>query len=301
MLNLENINAFYKEIQAIWNVSLTVQKGEIVTLVGPNGAGKTTLLRIISGLLKPASGKIDFLGHPLEKETPNKIVEYGISQVPESGKIFTEMSVLENLELGAFVSRARKEKDQSLERVYEIFPRLAERKSQMAGTLSGGERQMLAIGRAIMSGPQLLMLDEPSFGLAPILVEQMFETIKKINQQGVTILLVEQNVQASLELSHRAYLLENGQIVGEGKGRTFSPLNQFAVISWLDDERKMRSYGSRHSVKTCFRDPGGSLVRIGCPGSFPHFWGYKIFKCCPWRIGDVWWLCQFLGIFIIRY
>jgi branched-chain amino acid transport system ATP-binding protein len=219
MLKLENINAYYKEIQAIWNVSLNVQKGEIVTLVGPNGAGKTTLLRIISGLLKPASGTIDFLGHSLEKETPNKIVEFGISQVPESGKIFTEMSVLENLELGAFVSRARKEKDQSLERVYEIFPRMAERKSQMAGTLSGGERQMLAIGRAIMSEPQLLMLDEPSFGLAPISVERMFKAIEKINQQGVTILWVEQNVQACLELAHRAYLLENGQIVGEGKGK----------------------------------------------------------------------------------
>lgn len=219
MLNLENINAFYKEIQAIWNVSMTVQKGEIVALIGPNGAGKTTLLRIISGLLVPASGKIEFLGHQIEKEPPHKIVEMGISQVPETGKIFTEMSVLENLELGAFVSRARKEKDHSLDRVYEIFPRLAERKTQQAGTLSGGERQMLAIGRALMSQPQLLMFDEPSFGLAPILVDHMFETIKKINQQDVTILLVEQNVQASLELSHRAYLLENGQIVKEGKGK----------------------------------------------------------------------------------
>jgi branched-chain amino acid transport system ATP-binding protein len=219
MLNLENINAFYKEIQVIWNVSMTVQKGEIVALIGPNGAGKTTLLRIISGLLVPESGKIDFLGHQIEKEPPHKIVEMGISQVPETGKIFTEMSVLENLELGAFVSRARKEKNHSLERVYEIFPRLAERKSQQAGTLSGGERQMLAIGRALMSQPQLLMFDEPSFGLAPILVDHMFETIKKINQQEVTILLVEQNVQASLELSHRAYLLENGQIVKEGKGK----------------------------------------------------------------------------------
>ena len=168
---------------------------------------------------RPASGKINFLGHQIEKESPHKIVELGLSQVPESGKIFTGMSVLENLELGAFVARARKEKDQSLEWVYEIFPRLAERKSQQAGTLSGGERQMLAIGRALMSKPQLLMLDEPSFGLAPILVEHMFETIEKINQQGVTILLVEQNVQASLELAHRAYLLENGQIVGEGKGK----------------------------------------------------------------------------------
>jgi branched-chain amino acid transport system ATP-binding protein len=219
MLKLENINAFYKEIQAIWNVSMTVQKGEIVALVGPNGAGKTTLLRIISGLLKPASGKIEFMGHHLEKEFPHKIVEFGISQVPESGKIFTEMSVLENLELGAFVLRARKERFQSLERVYEIFPRLAERKSQQAGTLSGGERQMLAIGRALMAKPKLLMFDEPSFGLAPILVQRMFETIKKINQQDVTVLLVEQNVQASLELSHRAYLLENGKIVKEGKGK----------------------------------------------------------------------------------
>ena len=219
MLKLENINAYYKEIQAIWNVSLTVSKGEIVALVGPNGAGKTTLLRIISGLLKPASGKVVFMGRHLEKEAPHRIVEFGISQVPESGKIFTEMSVLENLELGAFVLRARKERFQSLERVYEIFPRLAERRSQQAGTLSGGERQMLAIGRALMAQPALLMFDEPSFGLAPILVEHMFDTIKKINQQDVTVLLVEQNVQASLELSHRAYLLENGRIVGEGKGK----------------------------------------------------------------------------------
>jgi branched-chain amino acid transport system ATP-binding protein len=219
MLSLKNINAFYKEIQAIWDVSITVQKGEVVALVGPNGAGKTTLLRIISGLIKPASGKIDFMGHALEKEPPHKIVEYGISQVPESGKIFTEMSVLENLELGAFVLRARKDRHESLERVFEIFPRLAERRSQQAGTLSGGERQMLAIGRALMSKPQLLMFDEPSFGLAPVLVEHMFETIKEINKQDVTVLLIEQNVRASLELSHRAYLLENGHIVGEGKGK----------------------------------------------------------------------------------
>jgi branched-chain amino acid transport system ATP-binding protein len=219
MLKLEHINAYYKEIQAIWDVTMTIQKGEIVALVGPNGAGKTTLLRIISGLLKPASGKIVFMGHQLEKAPPHKIVEFGISQVPESGKIFTEMSVLENLELGAFVLRARKDRFQSLERVYEIFPRLAERRSQQAGTLSGGERQMLAIGRALMAKPALLMFDEPSFGLAPLLVERTFETIEKINRQDVTVLLVEQNVQASLELSHRAYLLENGRIMGEGKGK----------------------------------------------------------------------------------
>jgi branched-chain amino acid transport system ATP-binding protein len=218
MLKLGKVDVFYKELQALWGVSLTVNEGEIVALVGPNGAGKTTMLRIISGLLVPAGGEIQFMGRSLVKASPHRIVELGISQVPESGKIFTGMSVLENLELGAFVQRARKQRVESLQRVYEMFPRLAERKDQQAGTLSGGERQMLAIGRALMSAPKLLMLDEPSFGLAPILVEHMFEMITRINQQGVTILLVEQNVQASLEMAHRAYLLENGQIVGEGKG-----------------------------------------------------------------------------------
>ena len=219
MLSIENINVFYYELQALWDVSMQVNEGEIVALIGPNGAGKTTTLRIISGLLKSTSGNIRFLDHPIGKEPPHKIVELGISQVPESGKIFTGMSVFENLELGAFVAKARKEKNQSLEWVYGIFPRLAERKDQQAGTLSGGERQMLAIARALMSRPKLLMLDEPSFGLAPILVEHMFEMIEKINQQGVTILLVEQNVQAALELAHRAYLLENGRIVGQGNGK----------------------------------------------------------------------------------
>jgi branched-chain amino acid transport system ATP-binding protein len=216
MLSIDQIDVFYKELQAIWGISLEVNEGEVVALVGPNGAGKTTTLNTISGLLKPASGNIRFLGKLLNKEAPNKIVELGISQVPEGGKVFTGMSVFENLELGAFVPEARKVRGQSLERVYEIFPRLSERQNQMAGTLSGGERQMLAIGRALMSCPKLLMLDEPSFGLAPILVEHMFEMIKKINQMGVTILLVEQNIQAALELAHRAYLLENGLIAGQG-------------------------------------------------------------------------------------
>ena len=219
MLKLDKVDVFYKELQALWGVSLSVNEGEIVALVGPNGAGKTTILRIISGLLKPAAGELTFLGQPLSRTPPHRIVELGISQVPESGKIFTGMSVLENLELGAFVQRARKQRKESLQRVYEMFPRLAERRDQQAGTLSGGERQMLAIGRALMSEPKLLMLDEPSFGLAPILVEQMFEMIARINQQGVTILLVEQNVQAALELAHRAYLLENGRIVGQGNGQ----------------------------------------------------------------------------------
>lgn len=219
MLNIENIDVSYKELQAIWNVSLTVQKGEIVALVGPNGAGKTTIIRTISGLLKPKNGAITFLDQTISKQSPEKIVELGLCQVPESGKIFTGLTVFENLELGAYIKKARKDKEKNIEWVFEIFPRLAERKKQRAGTLSGGERQMLAIGRALMSKPQLLMLDEPSFGLAPILVQKMFETIESINKLGVTILLVEQNVQASLELAHRAYLLENGQIVGQGSGK----------------------------------------------------------------------------------
>jgi branched-chain amino acid transport system ATP-binding protein len=216
MLSIDKIDVFYKELQALWGITLEVNEGEIVALVGPNGAGKTTTLNTISGLLKPASGDIRFLDKSLRKDPPNKIVEFGISQVPEGGKVFTGMSVYENLELGAYVPKARKMKKQCLEQVYEIFPRLAERPNQLAGTLSGGERQMLAIGRALMSSPKLLMLDEPSFGLAPILVGHMFEMIEKINQMGLTILLVEQNIQAALNLAHRAYLLENGRIVGQG-------------------------------------------------------------------------------------
>jgi branched-chain amino acid transport system ATP-binding protein len=219
MLNLEHVDVYYKELQALWDISLTVGEGEIIALVGPNGAGKTTTLRIISGLQRCAAGDIRFMDKSIAKVSPDKIVELGLSQVPETGKIFTAMSVLENLELGAFVPKARKDRAQSLERVYDIFPRLAERKDQQAGTLSGGERQMLAIGRALMSEPRLLMLDEPSFGLAPILVEHMFETITRINKLGLSILLVEQNVQAALELAHRAYLLENGRIVGQGDGK----------------------------------------------------------------------------------
>jgi branched-chain amino acid transport system ATP-binding protein len=218
MLKVENINAYYGDLQALWDVSLQVNDGELVALIGPNGAGKTTTLKVITGLLKLASGSISFDGHNLGKETVHKIVELGISQVPEGGRIFSEMSVLENLELGAFVPKARKVKDQSLKWVFEIFPRLEERQNQQAGTLSGGERQMLAIGRALMSKPKLLMLDEPSFGLAPILVQQMFEMIEEINKQGVTVLLVEQNVRMALELAHRSFVIENGRIVGHGTG-----------------------------------------------------------------------------------
>jgi len=218
MLKVENINAYYGDLQALWGVSLQVDEGELVALVGPNGAGKTTTLKVITGLLKLGSGKVDFMGSDISKETAHKIVAKGISQVPEGGRVFAGMTVLENLELGAFVPEARKLKDQTLKWVFSIFPRLAERQSQQAGTLSGGERQMLAIGRALMSKPKLLFLDEPSFGLAPILVQQMFRMIEEINKQGVTVLLVEQNVRAALELAQRAYVIENGRIVGEGKG-----------------------------------------------------------------------------------
>ena len=216
MLEVQEIDAYYGDLQALWGVSMQVSEGELVALIGPNGAGKTTTLRAITGLLKPASGSIRLQGHDLGKVPAHRVVEMGISQVPEGGRIFTGMSVLENLELGAFVPEARKDKDQSLKWVYEIFPRLEERKNQRAGTLSGGERQMLAIGRALMSKPRLLLLDEPSFGLAPILVENIFEMITEINRQGVTILLVEQNIRAALELAHRAYVIENGRVVGQG-------------------------------------------------------------------------------------
>ncbi|PWB56256.1 MAG: ABC transporter ATP-binding protein [Anaerolineales bacterium] len=216
MLKIENMDVFYKELQALWGITLEVNQGEIVALIGPNGAGKTTTLNAISGLLQPAAGQIRFHEQSIGKLPAHKIVELGISQVPETGKIFTGMSVYENLELGAFIPSARKLKAESVKTVYEIFPRLYERREQMAGTLSGGERQMLAIGRALMSSPKLLMLDEPSFGLAPIMVQQMFSMIEKINQMGVTILLVEQNIQAALDLADRAYLLENGRIVGQG-------------------------------------------------------------------------------------
>jgi branched-chain amino acid transport system ATP-binding protein len=218
MLEVLDINAYYGDLQALWGISLQVNERELVALVGPNGAGKTTTMRVITGLLKPAVGSVRFDGRLLGKEAAHRIVELGISMVPEGGRVFTSMSVLENLELGAFVPNARKVKDQSLKQVYELFPRLEERKHQRAGTLSGGERQMLAIGRAMMSQPKLLLLDEPSFGLAPILVEQIFEMVAEINKRGVAVLLVEQNVRAAVELAQRAYVIENGRIVGQGTG-----------------------------------------------------------------------------------
>ena len=217
MLELNDINAGYGDLQALWGISLRVNPGELVALVGPNGAGKTTTLRVITGLLKKNSGSITFAGQPLD-DAAHKLVSLGLAMVPEGGRVFTSMTVLENLELGAYTPVARKSKDRSLKWVYETFPRLEERKRQRAGTLSGGERQMLAIGRAMMSQPKLLLLDEPSFGLAPIMVQHMFELIGQINQQGTTVLVVEQNVRAALDLAQRAYVLENGRIVGQGHG-----------------------------------------------------------------------------------
>jgi branched-chain amino acid transport system ATP-binding protein len=218
MLEVEGISAGYKDLQALWDVSLRVSEGELVALVGPNGAGKTTTLKVISGLIRPTTGNVLLDGRPLAKHPAHKIVDLGISQVLEGGRVFTGLTVLENLELGSFGAKARKAKNENLERVFDLFPRLQERRRQRAGTLSGGERQMLAIGRAMMSAPRLLMLDEPSFGLAPILVEQIFNMITEINRQGVTVLLVEQNVRAALELTQRAYVIENGRVVGEGSG-----------------------------------------------------------------------------------
>ncbi len=216
MLKIKNLDAYYGDLQALWGISMEVNEGELVALVGPNGAGKTTTLKVITGLIKPGSGSIHFNDQCLDREEAHKIVGLGISKVPEGGRVFTGMSVLENLELGAFNPQARKDRAETLQWVYNIFPRLEERQSQRAGTLSGGERQMVAIGRALMSKPKLLMLDEPSFGLAPVLVEQIFEMITEINRQGVTVLLVEQNIRAALELAHRAYVIENGRIVGQG-------------------------------------------------------------------------------------
>jgi branched-chain amino acid transport system ATP-binding protein len=218
MLKLEQIDAYYGDLQALWGISMEVREGELVALVGPNGAGKTTTLRVITGLLKPRAGNLQFGDQRLHAEHAHRIVESGISMVPEGGSVFTAMTVLENLEVGAFTAKARSSKDESLKRVFQIFPRLEERKRQRAGTLSGGERQMLAIGRALMSKPKLLLLDEPSFGLAPILVQMMFEMIAEINRQGVTVLLVEQNVRIALELATSTYIIENGRIVGHGAG-----------------------------------------------------------------------------------
>jgi len=213
MLEVEQINVYYGDLQALWDVTFNVKDKEIVSVIGPNGAGKTTILRAISGLIHPRTGRISFLGTDITKTSPHKIVNHGIVHVPEGRRLFPEMTVLENLEMGAYVKGAWDRRHETLEWVFNLFPTLRERKNQLTGTLSGGEQQMLAIARGLMSRPKILLLDEPSSGLAPKIMAKMFEAILKLNEEGVTILLVEQNVHSALEVSHRGYILENGKIV----------------------------------------------------------------------------------------
>jgi branched-chain amino acid transport system ATP-binding protein len=216
MLRVEHLTVFYGDVQALWDVSLQVEQGEIVTLLGSNGAGKTTTLNTLSGLLRPRAGSLTFQRKDLRHEPPHRIVEAGLVHIAEGRELFAHMTVLENLELGAFPKRARHVRHETLALVMELFPRLRERQQQLAGTLSGGEQQMLAIGRGLMARPLLLMLDEPSLGLAPLLVAELFDCLRRIHANHVTILLVEQNVHQALELADRAYVLENGRTVRSG-------------------------------------------------------------------------------------
>ena len=227
MLKVEDINVYYGSIHAIKGVSFSVNKGEIVTLIGANGAGKSTTLNTVSGLLRSKTGSITFNGQDLGKIPPHKIVSMGLAQVPEGRRVFLSMTVQENLEMGAYTQKKDDDIDAELEKVFERFPRLKERRRQIAGTLSGGEQQMLAMGRALMSKPELLMLDEPSMGLSPILVDQIFDIVKELNKQGTTILLVEQNAQMALSVADRGYVLETGKIVTSASAKEL--LNDNAV------------------------------------------------------------------------
>jgi len=219
MLELKEISSGYGAIEALRGVSLRVETGEIVTLIGANGAGKTTTLRTITGLVSPTAGEVVFEGRKLNGVPTHRITAMGVSMVPEGRAVFANLTVGENLEMGAYLQRDRAKRNRELERVFRLFPRLKERIKQSAGTLSGGEQQMLAIGRAMMAHPRLLLLDEPSLGLAPLLVHSIFEAIDEINKEGTTILLVEQNANAALKHSHRAYVLETGRIVMEGESQ----------------------------------------------------------------------------------
>ncbi len=219
LLQLDNLHTYYGNIHALKGISITVEQGEIVTLIGANGAGKSTTLKTISGLLYPRQGKVYLEGKDLTKYRAHEIVKMGVIHVPEGRRVFSRLTVMENLEMGAFT---RKDKDgiqKDLRRVFELFPRLEERRNQVAGTLSGGEQQMLAMGRALMSQPRILLLDEPSMGLAPVLVDLIFDTIRELNEQGMTILLVEQNALLALDIAHRGYVLETGRIVLEGDAK----------------------------------------------------------------------------------
>ncbi len=226
MLKVENLSVRYGMIEAIRNISFEVNDGEIVTLIGANGAGKTTTLQTISGLLKPASGAVYLDGQDITKIPPHKIVTMGLAQVPEGRRVFAQMSVLENLELGAYYRKDRNAIEADLKNVFELFPRLEERKNQLAGTLSGGEQQMLAMGRALMAKPKIMLMDEPSMGLSPLLVREIFRIIESINQQGTTVLLVEQNAKMALGIADRAYVLETGKITLEGTGAELAASEQ---------------------------------------------------------------------------
>ena len=219
MLKVENLSVHYGIIQAVRDVSFEVNEGEVVSLIGANGAGKTTILRTLSGLVRPSAGKIQFLGKEIQKLPAQKIVAGGLSQVPEGRHVFPGLTVMENLEMGAFLKKNREENQANLKKVFSRFPRLEERKNQDAATLSGGEQQMLAMGRALMSTPKLLLLDEPSMGLAPIFIQEIFDIIQDIQKQGTTVLLIEQNANKALAISDRGYVLETGEIVLSGTGK----------------------------------------------------------------------------------
>jgi len=216
MLELKNVDTFYGNVQALWDISLRIDKAEIVALVGANGAGKSTLLKTISGVVHPTSGSVEFLGKRIDELPPYSVVELGLSHIPEGRKLFTDMTVHENLEMGAYPYSAWKKRKETSEQIYQTFPILKERAGQLARTLSGGEQQMLAMGRGLMSKPKLCMFDEPSYGLAPRMLSEVFQIIKSLREQGITILLVEQNVPRTLEIADRAYVLENGRVVLEG-------------------------------------------------------------------------------------
>jgi branched-chain amino acid transport system ATP-binding protein len=220
VLKVENVDSYYLDFQALWDVSLTVEQGEIVALIGSNGAGKSSVLRTISGFLIPKKGTVAIDGVQIQKVAPQDRVKLGISLVPEGRRLFPEMTVLENLELGAYIKSARQAKESTLDWIFQVFPRLKDRTGQTARTLSGGEQQMLAIARGLMSQPKLLLVDEVSLGLAPIIVQSIYNILKEINQSlNMTILLVEQNVRLALEIAHKGYVIENGRIVGQGKAQ----------------------------------------------------------------------------------
>jgi branched-chain amino acid transport system ATP-binding protein len=219
MLELKNVNMSYGDLQVLWDVSFRVEEGEIVVLVGANGAGKSSTLLTISGIQQVISGSIEFEGEDLTKVKPSDVIQKGIVHIPEGRRLFNEMTVEENLIMGSLYGEAKKERKNTLEECYELFPRLKERRKQLAGTLSGGEQQMAAVARGLMAKPKLLMLDEPSLGLAPVLVQDIFEIVKSINKQGITVLLVEQNVQSTLRFCDIAYVIENGRIVLSGTGK----------------------------------------------------------------------------------